>query len=362
MSLNSSEAHQRYNPLRKSWVLCSPHRTQRPWQGQQEGPQVDKRPQYDETCYLCPGNKRAQGQANPKYENTFVFPNDFAAVKPLSDLGEPAPSSQVQGDELFQAQQATGRCVVICFSPRHDLTLAQMSPTEIHNVISAWKDVYNGACEDNEIAYCQIFENKGSAMGCSNPHPHGQAWMTSIIPEEPAIEHKCLQEYEDTHNGRGLLEDYVVQELERSQKDAAQNRLIDENSSFIAVVPYWATWPFEVMVVSKRKIGNVCELSEQEQADFAEILKKVAVRYDNLFECSFPYSMGLHQLPANATRGPEHLHVHFYPPLLRSATVKKFLVGFEMLGMPQRDITPEQAAARLRDCDASVHYLDKIKN
>lgn len=360
MSLNWSEAHQRYNPLRKSWVLCSPHRTLRPWQGQQEGPQLDQRPQYDEKCYLCPGNKRAQGEANPKYETTYVFTNDFAAVKPASELGDTF-SPKIQGDDLFRAQQATGRCSVICFSPRHDLTLARMSQPEIRNVINAWKDVYQGACEDPEIAYCQIFENKGAAMGCSNPHPHGQAWMTSIVPEEPAIEHKCLGEYEETHQGRGMLEEYVAQELEKSHKSTGDDhRVIDSNESFVALVPYWATWPFEVMVVSKRKIGNVCQLTEQEQKDFAEILKKVAVRYDNLFECSFPYSMGLHQLPANASEGPEHLHVHFYPPLLRSASVKKFLVGFEMMGMPQRDITPEQAAAKLRALSAETHYLDKL--
>jgi UDPglucose--hexose-1-phosphate uridylyltransferase len=357
-----NEAHRRYNPLRKSWVLCSPHRTQRPWQGQQEKPQLDKRPEYDEKCYLCPGNIRAQGHANPKYEQTFVFPNDFAAVKPEQSL--PATDS-TDIDELFRAEQTTGKCVVICFSPRHDLTLAQMTQPEIRGVINAWTEVYLDAQQNPEIAYCQIFENKGAAMGCSNPHPHGQAWMTSVVPEEPSIEHECLKEYAHSHNGRGLLEDYVTKEQNfLNTHDESNNRFVEVNESFIAVVPFWATWPFEVLVVSRRKIGNISQLSDHEKDDFASILRVVALRYDNLFECSFPYSMGLHQSFVNddkADEDVEHLHVHFYPPLLRSATVRKFLVGFEMLGMPQRDVTPESAAAMLRKVDGKTHYLEKLQ-
>lgn len=365
--MDFSQPHQRYNPLRKSWVLCSPHRTQRPWQGQQEKAQVEKRPQYDEKCYLCPGNTRANGSVNDKYSQTFIFVNDFAAVKPKAELPDPTSAEKEEHDELFRAQPATGKCVVICFSPRHDLTLAQMKHDEVMGVIDAWKGVYTDAVKNPEVNYCQIFENKGQAMGCSNPHPHGQAWMTSIIPEEPAIEHASLKEYQAKHHGRGLLEDYVEQELQRKNSGNGENRFIEINDSFVALVPYWAVWPFEIIVVSRVKIGNVTELTVKQQSDFADILLRVAVRYDNLFECSFPYSMGLHQSYAvphdnNSSvekDNVEHLHVHFYPPLLRSATVRKFLVGFEMLGMPQRDITPEMAATMLRKVDNVVHYTNK---
>ncbi|KAA8906909.1 hypothetical protein TRICI_005047 [Trichomonascus ciferrii] len=361
-----NEAHRRYNPLRKSWVLCSPHRTQRPWQGQQEKASTERRPEYDEKCYLCPGNTRAQGQANPQYKETFVFVNDFSAVKPAASIKD-GEASEVANDELFKAEQSTGRCVVICFNPRHDLTLAQMSQSEITAVIRAWKEVYQSAVDDPEINHCQIFENKGAAMGCSNPHPHGQAWMTSMVPEEPAVEHDCLKQYQLTHNGRGMLEDYVSRELAFvARGDEANNRIVCQNDDFVALVPFWATWPFETMVISRRKVPSVIELTEQEVENFASILSQLTRKYDNLFETSFPYSMGLHQAATSSAEAQlredggcaEHLHLHFYPPLLRSASVKKFLVGFEMLGMPQRDITPERAAATLRGLDGVNHYLD----
>lgn len=354
-----SESHKRYNPLRKSWVLCSPHRTQRPWQGQQEKANIEKRPQYDEKCYLCPGNPRAGGEQNPKYDETFVFVNDYSAVKPATDL-EGKETSEKPQDELFQAQQATGRCSVICFNPRHDLTLAQMSQKDIRKVVDTWKTVYQNSVDDSEINYCQIFENKGAAMGCSNPHPHGQAWTTSIVPEEPAIEHDCLVDYQKRH-GKGLLEDYVAKELKvKESGDEKNDRFVAMNDSFIAVVPFWATWPFEIMVVSKRRVANITQLNDKESDDFADIISKVTLRYDNLFETSFPYSMGIHQqfTDNGKSEDVEHLHVHFYPPLLRSATVKKFLVGFEMLGMPQRDLTPETAAARLRAVDGERHFTE----
>lgn len=363
--MNYNEAHRRYNPLRKSWVLCSPHRTQRPWQGAQEKVQLDQRPQYDEKCYLCPGNTRASGDQNPKYDSTFVFVNDYSAVKPAESIGGPeaGKAKTDASDELFQAEQATGKCVVICFNPRHDLTLAQMTKEEITSVVNTWGTVYKDAVENPEINYCQIFENKGAAMGCSNPHPHGQAWTTSIIPEEPAMEHEALVEYQHKHNGHGLLEDYVARELE-NMKTEANNRVVELNDSFMAVVPFWAVWPFEILVVSRRKVGNVTLLTPKEKEDFGDILGKVALRYDNLFQTSFPYSMGLHQsftcTDDKSYEDVEHLHVHFYPPLLRSATVRKFLVGFEMLGMPQRDITPESAAARLRAVDATTHFSKNL--
>lgn len=342
---NTLEPHRRYNPLRKSWVLVSPHRTQRPWQGAQEDVQTQKRPEYDEKCYLCPGNTRAQGDSNPVYEQTFVFENDYAAVKATVSPGE---EEEELGEDLFQAEQVTGKCVVICFSPRHDLTLAQMKVEQLEAVISTWQKVFNSALETPSIEYCQIFENKGSAMGCSNPHPHGQAWMTSIVPEEPATEREAMAEYATKHNNHGLLEDYVKKEI------TLQKRIVSSTSSFVAVVPYWATWPFEVLVISTRRIPNITELTEAEKKDLAIVLKEVTVRYDNLFKTSFPYSMGIHQ----GVGKDDHLHFHFYPPLLRSATVRKFLVGFEMLGMPQRDLTPERATEMLQSVSGSVHYLD----
>lgn len=348
---NTLEPHRRYNPLRKSWVLVSPHRTQRPWQGAQEQPQIEQRPHYDPKCYLCPGNTRAQGDVNPVYTETFVFPNDYAAVK--QDVPS-APSNTQEdfgGSELFQAEQVTGKCKVICFSPRHDLTLARMTPAQLEVVVGVWQDVYKSSLEDPSIKYCQIFENKGAAMGCSNPHPHGQAWMTSVVPEEPAVERAALHEFHEKH-GHGLLEEYVQKEV------TAQTRVVAETPSFVAVVPYWATWPFEVLVISKRRVPNIMQLTNAEKADLAAVLKVVTVRYDNVFKCSFPYSMGMHQGEDPVTN---HFHLHFYPPLLRSATVRKFLVGFEMLGMPQRDLTPEKAAETLRAVSGDVHYLDELE-
>ncbi|CAN6665494.1 hypothetical protein TRVA0_037S00430 [Trichomonascus vanleenenianus] len=361
MSAIWKEPHKRYNPLRGSWVLCSPHRTQRPWQGQQESASGEKRPAYDPQCYLCPGNTRSQGQQNPQYPETFVFVNDFSAVKPLESMGAAAQGeATASSSELMRAERVSGKCVVICFNPRHDLTLAQMSQAEIVRVVEVWKDVYRDAVANPEVKYCQIFENKGAAMGCSNPHPHGQAWMTSVVPEEPAVEHECMTKYHAQH-GRGMLEDYVAQELAAHETgDDSQDRVVELNASFVAVVPFWATWPFEIMVISRRKVGSVADLTAQESQDFAEILGRVALRYDNLFETSFPYSMGLHQAFAEHSESSvEHLHVHFYPPLLRSATVKKFLVGFEMLGMPQRDLTPETAASTLRKVNIDKHYTEK---
>lgn len=362
-----NEAHRRFNPLKNSWVLCSPHRTQRPWQGSQEDVPKDNRPQYDEKCYLCPTNTRAQGQANPDYNETFIFVNDFSAVKPAASI-EGGESTKIENDDLFKAEQTTGRCAVICFNPRHDLTLAQMSQKEITAVINAWREVYQTAVDYPEISHCQIFENKGATMGCSNPHPHGQAWMTSVVPEEPAGEHCCLKQYELTHNGRGMLEDYLSREISYVTKnDESNNRIVYQNDTFVVLVPFWATWPFETMVISKRKVPSILELTDEEKSGFADILSNITRRYDNLFETSFPYSMGLHQAGTSSAESEsrkegsssEHLHLHFYPPLLRSATVKKFLVGFEMLGMPQRDITPERAAATLRALDGVNHYADK---
>lgn len=340
--------HRRYNPLRDSWVLCSPHRTSRPWQGAQETVGSDDKPEYDSKCYLCPKNQRANGESNPAYESTFVFDNDFAAVTPKT---ENTPAA-ISGD-LFRAEPVNGNCKVICFSPKHNVTLAHMAPEEIVTVIDAWKAVYNSAKADKDVNYCQIFENKGAAMGCSNPHPHGQAWMTSVVPDEPRIEHECLLNYYKKHNTH-MLEDYVAKE--EAVTDEQQNRIIDANDTFVLLVPFWATWPFETMIVSRKRIGSIADLTPSQQKDFADIISRVTIRYDNLFKCSFPYSMGIHQsFVGGDEEDVEHLLLHFYPPLLRSATVRKFLVGFELLGMPQRDITPETAAQSLRQCSLT-HY------
>ncbi|KAI8092546.1 galactose-1-phosphate uridylyltransferase [Halteromyces radiatus] len=369
----NNDSHRRFNPLTKTWVLCSPHRTQRPWQGQQEGPQLEQRPIYDATCYLCPGNKRANGEHNPKYTSTFVFPNDYAAVK--SDQPD-YPQPKMNGitnrnnnnsdmddgqDDLFCVEGVRGECHVICFSPRHDLTMAEMTVDEVALVVQQWTDSYKYIKQERPwIRYVQIFENKGAAMGCSNPHPHGQMWCTERVPQEPQQELVAFDEYQNKH-GRCLLCDYVKRELAQPEK-----RVVMENDSFVCLVPFWAVWPFEVMVLSKRHCTDLLDLadSKQEQDDLADILRRIACRYDNLFECSFPYSMGVHQAPTQSINPQEqkasHLHLHFYPPLLRSATVRKFLVGFEMLGEPQRDLTPEQAAQRLRNC-SETHYKEKLK-
>ncbi|KAI8072842.1 galactose-1-phosphate uridylyltransferase [Gongronella butleri] len=352
----NNDSHRRYNPLTKSWVLCSPHRTQRPWQGQQEGPQLEQLPQYDPTCYLCPGNQRANGEKNPSYATTFVFPNDFAAVKSDQASYEQGTNKE---DDLFKVQGVRGECHVICFSPRHDLTMAEMTTDEAALVVSQWRESYAWIQQERPwIRYVQIFENKGAAMGCSNPHPHGQMWCTESIPQEPARELEAMQEYQQKHGGCCLLCDYVDRELQKDE------RVVFANASFVCLVPFWAVWPFEVMIVARSHAPDLMALDQQQQHDLADMLRRMTCRYDNLFECSFPYSMGIHQAPTHApsqqVRDAAHIHLHFYPPLLRSATVRKFLVGFEMLGEPQRDITPEQAAKRLKECP-ETHYKHAIK-
>lgn len=348
-----SSVHRRYNPLRDSWVLCSPHRTSRPWQGAQESLSGEDKPAYDDKCYLCPGNTRANGEPNPAYESTFVFPNDFAAVMPSTSPDSAEKVQNLDSNDLFKAEPVTGQCSVICFSPQHNVTLAHMASSDIIIVIDAWKEVYQKAKDNPEVKYCQIFENKGAAMGCSNPHPHGQAWMTSIVPDEPRIEHESLLKYYQK-NGKHMLEAYVEKEI--SLIGTEEDRVIDLNETFVLLVPFWATWPFETMIVSKKRIPSLLDLDEKQQADLADIISRATIRYDNLFKCSFPYSMGIHQsFVGGDEQDVEHLLFHFYPPLLRSATVRKFLVGFELLGMPQRDITPESAAASLRQCSLE-HY------
>lgn len=339
--------HVRYNPLKDEWILVSPHRTKRPWSGQVEKPPEENIPAHDSNNPLCPRVVRSSGVKNPDYAGTFVFDNDFPALK------ENGPTtSGDSGHVLLKCKPARGTCRVICFHPRSDITLPLMSIKEIRDVIDTWADqnVELGASYD----WVQIFENRGAIMGCSNPHPHCQVWASDFLPNEPAIKDKTQLQYYETH-GRPMLVDYVQLELEKKE------RLVIENASWIVVVPYWAVWPFETMLLPKRHILRIEDLSDQEREDLANILKKLLTKYDNLFEVSFPYCMGWHGAPAGKylARNNCHwqLHAVFFPPLLRSATIRKFMVGYEMLAQPQRDLTAEQAAGRLAEL-SEVHYKE----
>ena len=350
--MNYDSPHRRYNPLTQEWVLVSPHRAKRPWQGQVERPPMEAVPTYDPTCYLCPGNERAGGIKNPKYTGTYVFDNDFPSLLPpqVETLPE---TDEVLGSELFLAQPESGVCRVGCFSPRHDLTLPELSQEQVEDVVRMWRAETTSIGALDYIGYVQVFENKGAVMGCSNPHPHNQIWATSQVPVEPAKELRAQNDYHKAH-GNCLLCDYL--KAEQARKD----RIVCANDHFTALVPFWAVWPFEVLVLANRHTPDLPELHEDELSGLAEILQRVATRYDNLFETSFPYSMGFHQQPSKGGPYPTwHLHAHYYPPLLRSATVKKFMVGFEMLGMPQRDLTAETAAARLREL-SETHFKTSV--
>ena len=330
--------HRRFNPLSGEWVLVSPHRTERPWQGQLEETRREDQPAYDPDCYLCPGNARAGGVRNPQYPSTFVFDNDFAALRPDT------PEGRLQEGELIVAESERGTCRVVCFSPRHDLTIARMSVAEGRQVVDTWIDQYQNLGALPFINWVQIFENRGALMGASNPHPHGQIWAEEEAPNEAAKEAHFQGLYQSEHESC-LLCDYLELELR------SRERFVCENESFLALVPFWAVWPFEVIVISKRHVTGLDDLSDRERNGLAEILKQVTSRYDDLFQVSFPYTMGFHQRPTDGEPHTEwHLHAHFYPPLLRSASVRKFMVGYEMLAMPQRDITAETAAQRLREC------------
>jgi len=343
MDLKSQSPHRRWNPLRQSWVLVSPHRTQRPWQGEVGQKTVPSTVSHDPQCYLCPGNQRAGGAVNPAYEGVFSFVNDYAALMPE----EPGAtgSTGTPSSSLLVAEAARGLCKVLCYHPDHSLTLARLTREEIRAVVDAWTQQYLEIGSLDWIEYVQIFENRGAMMGASNPHPHGQIWSTDFVPDEPAIETAAQREHL-ARTGHCLLCDYLAAELDVA---AAQGRVVFENPHFAAIVPWWAVWPFEVLLVSRRHAGAMPEFTSEERDGLADALKRLTTRFDNVFETSFPYTMGFHQSPTEGEAHPEwHFHAHFYPPLLRSATVRKFMVGFEMLGMPQRDITPEDAAERLR--------------
>jgi len=334
----TQDPHRRFNPLTREWIVVSPHRALRPWQGEVEKLPPEHQPPYDPTCYLCPGNPRAGGMRNPAYMATFVFDNDFAALKP----GTALERLDIGGKGLLVAEGEPGICRVICFSPRHDLTVSTMEPKDVLEVVRTWTAQFQELGDRPEIGHVQIFENRGAMMGASNPHPHCQIWATHCLPQAPTKELAAQGEY---HRARRscLLCDYVT--LEREQKV----RIISENEGFVAMVPFWAVWPFEILLCSRRHLASMPEMTAEEQAQLANALKQVTSTYDRVFEVPFPYSMGFHQAPTDHASHPEwHFHAHFYPPLLRSATVRKFMVGFEMLGTPQRDITPETAAERLR--------------
>ncbi len=336
--------HRRFNPLTRDWVLVSPHRARRPWLGQVEKTPPESLPANDPTCYLCPGNQRAGGIRNPVYTGAFVFDNDFAALLPDASTDSPLPSHP-----LLVSSPERGLCRVVCFSPRHDLTLPELEPLVVEHVLETWARESADLGDRDFIRYTQVFENKGAAMGCSNPHPHSQIWAQSQLPneilKELASQTAHLEEFR-----RPLLSDYLEEEHHRDE------RIVFQNAAFTALVPFWAVWPFEILLVAHRPVAHLPDLTPAEMTALAEALIQVTTRYDNLFETSFPYSMGFHQAPSDGQPHPEWvLHAHFYPPLLRSATVRKFMVGYEMLAMPQRDITAESAAGRLQSLPA-LHY------
>lgn len=325
-------------------MLVSPQRAKRPWLGQVEKTPAENLPAYDPTCYLCPGNERAGGIKNPAYSGTFSFDNDFASLLP-----DPVREAGGSDSSLLVADAERGICRVVCFSPRHDLTLPELDIPSIENVVRTWTEQTAELGAKDFIHYVQVFENKGAIMGCSNPHPHSQIWSTSHVPNEPAKELERFRNYFKA-NRRTLLSDYLAEEHKRKE------RMIAGNEHFTALIPFWAIWPFETLIIAHRNSQYLTDLTSAEVNALADVFKQVTTRYDNLFEVSFPYSMGFHQAPFDGEPHPEWtLHAHFYPPLLRSATVRKFMVGFEMLAMPQRDITPEIAAARLREV-SEIHY------
>jgi len=336
--------HRRYNILTGEWILVSPHRTKRPWQGKTEENKTNDKASYDPGCYLCPGNTRASGETNPNYSEPYAFINDYSSL--LQDTPE---VNFEQG--LLKAETEKGICKVVCFSPDHSLNLPLMEVSEITKVVQIWKTEFAELGNNPDINYVQIFENKGAIMGCSNPHPHGQIWSQSSIPTEISKKSERFKAYWQ-RNSSSLIGDYLNQEL------ALRERILDENEHFVSLIPFWAVWPFEAMIIPKRHLQQITDLNDEEEIAFADIIKKLTIKYDNLFKTSFPYSSGIHQAPTNGKDHPEwHFHMSFYPPLLRSSTVKKFMVGYEMFAGPQRDITAEQAVQML-NAQPDIHYKE----
>lgn len=333
--------HRRYNPLADKWVLVSPHRIMRPWQGEEQEPEPRPLAYYPD-CYLCPGNTRVTGEKNPDYAGVHLFPNDFPAM-----LKETDGAQNTTG--LFQRENVRGECQVLCFSPDHDKSLPELSLAEVAQVIAAWCS--EAACLGKVYSNVQIFENKGPMMGCSNPHPHGQIWVSDHVPDEVRIEdRKQATHYSDKKQN-------LLLELAAAEAEAGE-RVIVQNDDWLAIVPYWASWPFETLVLPRFPVARLPELDEKQKSNLAETIRELTIRYDNLFHCSFPYSMGWHGAPfGNGETSHWQLHAHFYPPLLRSASVRKFMVGYEMLAEAQRDLTPEHAAEMLRAV-SDVHYRD----
>lgn len=338
------QPHRRYNPLTDQWILVSPHRLDRPWQGQQEPPEPPP-PAYDPGCYLCPGNARMGGARNPDYQGVYVFPNDFAALLPKNDSMPPA----IADDPLFQAQPTSGECRVMCFSPDHGQTMPQLTQAQMVAVIECWAT--QTADLGQSWPHVQIFENKGAAMGCSNPHPHGQIWATQHLPDELATEGRTQSAYAH-QTGGNMLYDLALREAADGARTVAQN------ADWLAIIPFWAGWPFEVLLLPRFAVQQMPDLDAAHRTALASILRELTIRYDNLFQCSFPYSMGWHGAPFGTQTDQTHwqLHAHFYPPLLRSAAVRKFMVGYELMAETQRDLTPEKAAEMLR-AQSPVHYL-----
>lgn len=338
--------HRRYNPLLDEWVLCSPHRLDRPWQGQVEDVADEALPRYDPACYLCPGNVRANGARNPSYDATFAFDNDFPAL-----LSDPQAETPSESDPCLRAEAERGICRVICFSPRHDLTLARLDGADVRKVVDAWAAEVTELGAREFIRWVQVFENKGAMMGCSNPHPHCQVWATEAVPTIPARKLAAQEAYLVRH-GRDLLGDYLERERARGE------RIVCANDHWTALVPFWAVWPFETMLIPSRRVTDLPSLTGDERDALADVMGRLTTRYDNLFRTSFPYSMGWHGAPTDGGAHPHcRIHATYHPPLLRSATVRKFLVGFEMTAEPQRDLTPEAAAERLRQMPER-HYKD----